>query len=53
MYIRFKDAATANGDSAAAALFEKVARDKMSRRADLEMALERLGCASCVHLVGV
>ena len=28
MYTRFKDAAAANGDSAAAALFEKVVRDK-------------------------
>ena len=52
MYTRFKDAAAVNGDSAADTLFEKVARDKMSRRADLEAALERLGCASCVHLVG-
>ena len=52
MYTRFKDAAAVNGDSAADTLFEKVARDKMSRRADLEAALERLGRASCVHLVG-
>ena len=52
MYTRFKDAAAAISDSAADTLFEKVARDKMSRRADLEAALERLGCASCVHLVG-
>ena len=51
MYTRFKDAAAVNGDSAADTLFEKVAWDKMSRRADLEAALERLGRASCVRLV--
>jgi len=44
MYTRFKDA-----KRAAAALFEKVVRDKVSRRA---VALERLCYASSVHLVG-
>jgi rubrerythrin len=52
MYTRFKDTAAANGDAAAAALFEKVLRDKVSRRADLEAALGRLGYARSVHMVG-
>ena len=52
MYTRFKDAAAAISDSTADALFEKVAWDKVRRRADLEAALERLRYASSVHLVG-
>jgi len=51
MYTRFKDTAAANGDTAADTLFGKVAWDKVSRRADLEEALARLGYASSVHLV--
>jgi rubrerythrin len=52
MYTRFKDAAAAISDSAADTLFEKVAWDKVGRRADLEAALARRGYASSVHLVG-
>ena len=52
MYTRFKDAAAAISDSTADALFEKVAWDKVRRRADLEAALEHLRHASSVHLVG-